>query len=105
MSDIQAQFSVLKQTAEPAVADAIARLIEKGEDRELNRINVLDSRGERVFDEERVISGFLHASRLGLFELTGNVLRSSLQRSARCAFDAEVVLRHDDQNCAVRGGL
>ena len=32
MSDIQAQFSVLKQTADPAVADAILRLIEKGED-------------------------------------------------------------------------
>ena len=39
MSDIQAQFSVLKQTADPGVADAIARLIEKGEDHELNRIN------------------------------------------------------------------
>ena len=39
MSDIQAQFSVLKQTADPAVADAIARLIENGEDHELNRIN------------------------------------------------------------------
>ena len=32
MSDIQAQFSVLKQTADPAVADAIAQLIEQGED-------------------------------------------------------------------------
>ena len=40
MSDLQAQFSVLKQTAEPAVADAIERLIESGEDHELNRINV-----------------------------------------------------------------
>ena len=28
MSDIKAQFSVLKQTADPAVADAIVRLIE-----------------------------------------------------------------------------
>ena len=42
MSDIQAQFSVLRQTADPAVADAIVHLIEKGEDHELNRINVLD---------------------------------------------------------------
>ena len=32
MSDTQAQFSVLRQTADPAVADAIAQLIEKGED-------------------------------------------------------------------------
>ena len=42
MSDVQAQFSVLRQTADPAVADAIALLIEKGEDHQLNRINVLD---------------------------------------------------------------
>jgi len=46
MSDIQAQFSVLRQTADPAVADAIAHLIEKGEDHQLNRINVLDSPNE-----------------------------------------------------------
>ena len=74
MSDLQAQFSVLKQTADPAVADAIAQLIADGEDHELNRINVLDFSRRGGFDEERVISGFLHASRLGLFDLTWNVL-------------------------------
>jgi class 3 adenylate cyclase len=74
MSDLQAQFSVLKQTVDPAVADAILRLIEEGEDHELNRINVLDFAKQTGLDEERVISGFLHASRLGLFDLTWNVL-------------------------------
>src|ERR1700677_1994758 len=74
MSDIQSQFSVLKQTADRAVADAIARLIEDGEDHELNRINALDFSKRTGFDEEKVISGFLHASRLGLVDLTWNVL-------------------------------
>src|SRR6202047_2804558 len=74
MSDAQAQFSVLKQTADPAVADAIQLLIEQGEDHELNRINLLDFSARTGLDEERVISGFLHASRLGLFDLTWNVL-------------------------------
>src|SRR6202142_276830 len=74
MSDIQSQVSVLKQTADRAVADAIARLIEDGEDHELNRINALDFSKRTGFDEEKVISGFLHASRLGLFDLTWNVL-------------------------------
>jgi class 3 adenylate cyclase len=74
MSEIQAQYSVLKQTVDPAVADAIARLIEKGEDHELNRINLLDFSKQAGLDEERVISGFLHASRLGLFDLSWNVL-------------------------------
>ena len=90
MSDVQAQFSVLKQTADPAVADAIARLIETGEDHELNRINVLDFARRTELDEELIISGFLHASRLGLFDLTWNVLLPGLWRGTRCAFDAEV---------------
>jgi len=58
MSEIQAQISVLKQTADPAVADAIARLIDEGGDHELNRINVLDFSARTGLDEERVISGF-----------------------------------------------
>src|SRR6266576_4727094 len=74
MSEIQAQIALLKQTADAAVADAIARLIDEGEDHELNRINVLDFSKRSGLDEERVISGFLHASRLGLFDLTWNVL-------------------------------
>jgi class 3 adenylate cyclase len=74
MSEIQAQFSVLKQTADPVVADAIRELIENGADHELNRINLLDFSKRTGLDEERVISGFLHASRLGLFDLTWNVL-------------------------------
>src|SRR6267142_332439 len=57
MSEIQAQISVLKQTAAPAVADAIARLIDEGEDHELNRINVLDFSARAGLDAERVISG------------------------------------------------
>ena len=57
MSDTQSQFAVLKQTADPAVVDAISQLIEKGEDRDLNRINLLDFAARTGLDEERVISG------------------------------------------------
>jgi len=74
MSEAQAQFSVLKQTADPTVVDAIQQLIDNGKDHELNRINALDFAAQNGLDEERVISGFLHASRLGLFDLTWNVL-------------------------------
>ncbi|WP_420792945.1 DUF5939 domain-containing protein, partial [Klebsiella pneumoniae] len=42
MSYAQSQFSALKQAADPTAADAIARLVEKGADHELNRINVID---------------------------------------------------------------
>lgn len=100
MSDIQAQFSVLKQTADPAVADAIGRLIDEGEDHELNRINVLDFAKRTGLDEERVISGFLHASRLGLFELTWNVLCPGCG-GVLDAHSTLKSLRHDDYNCAL----
>src|SRR6266853_2062061 len=100
MSDIQAQFSVLKQTADPAVADAIAGLVDNGEDHELNRINVLDFSRRGGFDEERVISGFLHASRLGLFDLTWNVLCPGCS-GVLDAHDTLKSLRHEDYHCGL----
>ena len=100
MSDIQAQFSVLKQTADPSVADAIRVLIEKGEDHELNRINVLDFSARTGLDEERVISGFLHASRLGLFDLTWNVLCPGCG-GVLDAHSTLKSLRHDDYHCGL----
>ena len=100
MSDIQAQFSVLKQTADPAVADAIVRLIETGEDHELNRINLLDFSKRMGLDEERVISGFLHASRLGLFDLTWNVLCPGCG-GVLDAHSTLKSLRHDDYHCGL----
>ena len=100
MSDIQSQFSVLKQTADRAVADAIARLIEDGEDHELNRINALDFSKRTGFDEEKVISGFLHASRLGLFDLTWNVLCPGCS-GVLDAHETLKSLRDDDYHCGL----
>jgi class 3 adenylate cyclase len=100
MSDTQAQFSVLKQTADPMVADAIQLLIENGRDHELNRINLLDFSKRTGLDEERVISGFLHASRLGLFDLTWNVLCPGCG-GVLDAHSTLKSLRHDDYHCGL----
>src|ERR1035437_2252991 len=100
MSDTQAQFSVMKQTADPMVTDAIQRLIENGADHELNRINVLDFSARTGLDEERVISGFLHASRLGLFDLTWNVLCPGCG-GVLDAHSTLKSLRHDDYHCGL----
>src|SRR6202790_679372 len=100
MSGIQAQYSVLKQTANDAAADPIARLIENGEDHELNRINLLDFSSRTGLDEERVISGFLHASRLGLFDLTWNVLCPGCG-GVLDAHSTLKSLRHDDYHCGL----
>jgi class 3 adenylate cyclase len=91
---------VLKQTADPAVAEAILRLIEDGEDHELNRINVLDFSGRTGLDEERVISGFLHASRLGLFDLNWNVLCPGCG-GVLDAHSSLKSLRQDDYHCGL----
>ena len=74
MTDTQALFGALRNSADPEVVDAIETLVRDGEDRALSRINILKFAGERKLDEEKTISGFLHASRLGLFELNWNVL-------------------------------
>jgi class 3 adenylate cyclase len=100
MSDTKAQFSVLKQTADPVVADAIMQLVETGEDHELNRINVLDFAKHAGLDEERAISGFLHASRLGLFDLTWNVLCPGCG-GVLDAHSTLKSLRNDDYQCGL----
>jgi class 3 adenylate cyclase len=100
MSDTQAQFAVLRQTADPAVVDAMQQLIADGHDRELNRINLLDFSGRNKLDEERVISGFLHASRLGLFDMNWNVLCPGCG-GVLDTHKTLKALRHDEYSCAL----
>src|SRR4051812_6320911 len=100
MSDIQAQLSVLKQTADPAVVEAIGRLIADSTDRDLNRINALDFADRTGLDQEKVISGFLHASRLGLFDMGWNVLCPGCG-GVLGAHTTLKSLKHDDYNCAL----
>jgi class 3 adenylate cyclase len=74
MSEVQTQFDVLRQSVQPHIADAIERFVRDAPDRKLNRVNVLAFAASEGLDEEEVIAGFLHASRLGLFEMSWNVL-------------------------------
>lgn len=67
-------LAALRQSADPAVVEAIGRLIREGADGELCRINVPALAARSGLAEEPAIAGFLHAARLGLFELAWNVL-------------------------------
>ena len=67
-------FTILRQSADADVVVAIERLVREGADRELCRVNALDFAARTGFDEDRVIAAFLHAARLGAFELSWNVL-------------------------------
>src|SRR6201994_941206 len=100
MSDIEAQFSLLQQAADPAVADAIVRLIKDGKDHELNRINTLDFSSRNGLDEEKTISGFLQASKLGLFDLGWNVLCPGCS-GVLDVHDTLKALRPDDYHCGL----
>ena len=76
MSEDEKFVAILRQSADvdTDVVDAIERLIREATDHELNHINVLAFAARNKLDEERVIGAFLHAARLGLFEMSWNVL-------------------------------
>ena len=74
MSEGSALFAVLRQSADADCVAAIERLVADASDHQLSRINVLDFARRHGFDEERTIAAFLHAARIGLFELSWNVL-------------------------------
>src|SRR6187551_2039781 len=74
MSEAQNLLPLLRQSADGEAAAAIEALVQDGLDRDLCRVNVLEFAANKGLDEERAIGAFLHASRLGIFELSWNVL-------------------------------
>src|SRR3954466_3686078 len=100
MDEAAALFGVLRQSADGDVAAAIERLVKTGLDRELCRVNVLAFAGKQALDEEKVVAGFLHASRLGIFDLSWNVLCPGCGG----VLDAGATLKtvdHDKYDCAL----
>src|SRR6266480_3466987 len=67
-------FSALRQSAKPKPVSAIEKLIEDEPDRELCRINALAFAVRHGLDEDDVIGAFLHGARLGLFDMSWNIL-------------------------------
>jgi class 3 adenylate cyclase len=67
-------FNTLRQSAKPKSVTAIQKLIDDGPDRELCRINALAFAATHKLDEEDVIAAFLHAARLGIFDMSWNIL-------------------------------
>ncbi|WP_262268250.1 adenylate/guanylate cyclase domain-containing protein [Microvirga yunnanensis] len=76
MSEDERFLAILRQSAEvdTDVVAAFERLIREAPDHELNRINALAFAARHGLDEDRVIAAFLHAARLGVFEMSWNVL-------------------------------
>jgi class 3 adenylate cyclase len=74
VSESEALFNVLRQSADTDSVAAIERAVRDAPDRELCRINALDFAARNGLDEERTLAAFLHAARLGLYELSWNVI-------------------------------
>ena len=74
MSESEARFKILFQSADRDAVAAIEQLVREGTDRALNRVNLLEFAASNNINEEKVIAAFLHASRLGLFDMSWNLL-------------------------------
>jgi len=79
---------------------AIEHLVQDGSDRDLCRINVLAFAQKAGLNEERAIAAFLHAARLGIFDLSWNMLCPGCGG----VLDAGTTLKtfdHDRYDCAL----
>ena len=73
-SEIENLFSALRRSAKPKPVSAIEKLITDAPDCELCRINVLAFAARHNLNEEDVIAAFLHGARLGIFDMSWNIL-------------------------------
>src|SRR5213082_2709115 len=73
-SETENLFTVLRKSAKPKPVSAIEKLIEDGPDRDLCRINALAFAAKHKLNEEDVIAAFLHGARLGIFDMSWNIL-------------------------------
>ena len=67
-------FTALRESAKRESVSAIEKLILDAPDRELCRINVLAFAVRHELDEDDVIAAFLHAARIGIFDMSWNIL-------------------------------
>ena len=105
MADTQALFGLLRQTAEPAVVEALKTSVETDPDRALNRINALAYAEARGLDEEETIGGFVHAARLGLFDMSWNMMGPGCGGVLEAGAGLKTLESHPLLLLAVRGEL
>ena len=95
MADASALWDLLHETAERDVAAALKEAVTSADDRELNRINPLAFAAKRGLGEEATISAFVHAARLGLFDMSWNVLCPSCSGVLESAAALRTINRPD----------
>ena len=99
MTDSDPLFESLRRSTDPATARAVENLMREGSDEELARVNALAFANDHELDEEKAIATLLHATRLGLFDMSWNILCPSCGG----VLDANATLksvRQEDYYCA-----
>ena len=74
MANTDARLEALRSAASPSVFDVIQRMVLEAPDAMLCRVNALEVASEHGLDERETIDGFLHASKIGLFDMSWNLL-------------------------------
>jgi class 3 adenylate cyclase len=95
MAEVETLWDLLGQASDPTVASSLKELVEKGEDRALNRINPLAYAARHGFGEERVIDTLTHSARLGLFDLSWNMLCPGCGGVLAAGTALKTIDRHD----------
>jgi class 3 adenylate cyclase len=67
-------FNLFRQSVDARTANVIEKLIHEAPDHDLCGVNVIALASDVDLDEEEAITAFLHAARIGLFELSWNIL-------------------------------
>jgi len=98
--EAEALFAVLRQSASEAVVPAIETLVREAPDRALCRINAITFATRRGLDAEETIAAFLRAARLGIFELSWNIVCPGCGGVLKEG-DTMSTVGHDDYVCAL----
>ena len=100
MSDVEPLLTSLRRTADPQVVDEIGDVVAHGSDRDLNRINVLAFAETRCLDEDRTLAAFIHSARMGIFDLSWNVLCPGCGGVLESSTSLKA-FRRDEYDCAL----
>jgi class 3 adenylate cyclase len=89
VSEAEALFTLLRQSADGDAVAAVERMVREAPDRALSNINPLALAAAEGIGEDRLIAALLHGARLGLFEMSWNVVC----RSCAGIMDANTTLK------------
>ncbi len=94
MAEASVLWDLLREAAEPSVVEALKTAVEGDPDRSLNRINPLAFAAAHKLDEEAAIGALVHASRLGIFDMSWNVVCPGCGSVLETAAALRTVNRH-----------